>query len=259
MSFRYLSVNSRQLILFCFVLVSLAIIGCSSIGTMHTARPLPTRTVAYSAGVSSIASANAPTTERPENLSGNKSDRSFDDTLFPAVRGMDNALPAMAFQVRYGLHDRFDAGMKITTAGVGVDLNLLVFDSSHLAMSIDPEIQFLPLISIDGGSDYDRFVTRTDIFWLPVLFDVYQTDRVTVTLGARGGLLLGMKMPDSKGNNEILVRGVGIVPVAGASVGWKVRQSKNRYLIPEIATLYDIRNQAVHIAILIGWTMQLAQ
>ena len=253
--------STRQLFRICFMLTSLGMIGCSAIGTMHTARPLPNSTVAYSAGVSSIVGANTPSTERPENDLGNKTSRSFEDTLFPPIHGMDNALPLVTLQLRYGLHDRFDAGLKVTTAGLGVDINLLVFDCSGLAMSIDPEIQFLPLISIEGGNDYDGFETRTGILWLPILLDVYHTERVTMTIGAKGGMLLGMKMPDSGSgsDNSNLVQEVGIAALAGTSIGWKVRQSKKRYLIPEIAALYDIGNRAVHIAIFVGWTLQLAE
>lgn len=209
--------------------------------------------------MSSIVGANAPSTERPENDSGNRTSRSFEDTLFPPIHGMENALPSVILQLRYGLHDRFDAGVKVTTAGMGIDMNLLVFDCSGLAMSIDPEIRLLPLISIEGGSDYDGFETRTGILWLPVLLDVYHTERVTMTIGVKGGMLLGMKMWDSDSNNSTLVQEVGIAALAGASIGWKVRQSKKRYLIPEIAALYDIGNRAVHIAIFVGWTLQLAE
>ncbi len=80
--------------------------------------------------------------------------------------------PQFEGQIRGGLSERVDAGVHLSGFGVlGFDLNLALLLTETQAVSIDPMIEF-------------SFGTYA---WLPVLWDFYHTEDLTLTASLRGG------------------------------------------------------------------------
>lgn len=86
--------------------------------------------------------------------------------------GDASALPTIEGQVRYGLKDRLDVGVHITNLGtLALDANYAILMTEDQAVSIDPTVEF-------------SFGTYA---WLPVLWDFYRSETMTLTAAARGG------------------------------------------------------------------------
>ncbi|MBN2671749.1 MAG: hypothetical protein JXX29_08750 [Deltaproteobacteria bacterium] len=66
-------------------------------------------------------------------------------------------------------------------------------------------------------------------------------------------MLIGVKYADMNGDGHKHAEDVGMAWLAGASIGWKLKQSEKWRILPEMAAMYDFENKAVHFAILIGW------
>lgn len=127
--------------------------GCPSLSNLHTARPV-------NAGETELALAGGAYTFRGD-----------DDGAEPEGR-----LPFMELASRRGFGERFDAGVRLTSATMlGFDLNYALFLGDRVAVSVDPGASFL-----FGG-------IAISYLWLPLLVDLDLTPDVTLTLTARLG------------------------------------------------------------------------
>ena len=122
--------------------------GCFSTATMHTARPI------------------APGSWQGGVALGSSVNRGPSD---------DGWIPSLEAQVRYGFHERVDAGIHLTNfTSLGVDANVALLLGEHSALSIDPSAQWY------GPVRY---------YWLPVLLDFYTRDDLTLTASVRPGYM----------------------------------------------------------------------
>lgn len=129
--------------------------GCTSISTLHTARPLPV-------GATELVFAPGVYGFRDEDTS--------------------EYLPFFEAGVRRGFGERVDAGLRTTSfSTLSADLNLALYLGERFALSFDPTVSVAGLI---GTSDF--LIT---FLWLPILADVYASEDFTLTVGVKPGFV----------------------------------------------------------------------
>ena len=190
-------------------LLGILLAGCPSLSTLHTARttPLGKTEVGVNAALYGV--------------------RSQD--------GADGALPTAEFQLRYGLSETVDMGVKVYPFGVGLDANLMFEAADGVVLSVNPGVN---LIRFEGN---DSSLTFTYL-WLPLLADVIQGKAATVTIGARVGYAI---ISGSGSGGSDMATGV----LYGGMLGIKLRAGERFAIMPELdlirgtgsdsATLYN--------------------
>jgi hypothetical protein len=140
--------TSRHVRPACLLLTAL-LASCYSTATLHTARPIAPGAVQSAAAVGVYVEDDG--------------DGDGDREVYRLLEG----------QIRVGLSERVDAGTHLLGfGGLGLDLNLALLLTETQAVSIDPTIEY----SI--GATYA---------WLPVLWDFFHTEDLTLTASLRGG------------------------------------------------------------------------
>ncbi len=143
----------RVLIISMAIAVFLIGQGCMTLTNLHTARPL-------SPGEAELSFAG--------------------EGVGVTAEGITALVPTAEAQLRYGVNERMDFGVKLFPPGLFADLNILLLDASPLVISIDPGFSF-------------AFLSTGDISiltlqgWLPILIDVEVAKKLTLTLGPRVG------------------------------------------------------------------------
>lgn len=126
----------------------LTLAGCFSTATLHTARPITPGS--WQGGVALGSSVNRGPSD-------------------------DGWIPSLEAQLRYGCHERLDAGIHLTNfTSLGIDANVALLLGERSALSIDPCAQWY------GPVRY---------YWLPVLLDFYTREDLTLTASVRPGYM----------------------------------------------------------------------
>lgn len=171
------------------------ICACPSLSHQHTARPVPVGDVRLSGAVSAYG---------------------FD------VGGDSDWLPQVEGQVRYGLAERMDVGLKGgSNAVLQADLNYALVLRDDFVLSVDPTLAVLPVADILIGYAF-----------LPVMVDVLHTERTTLTLSARYGYLHVEDLDDDDFGFDESLPLLGF----GASLRWQV--APDLALMPEFQVLF---------------------
>lgn len=189
--------GTRSLLLTLFLVGLLS--GCPSVNTLHPARPVPVDKVEYSGGLGVY---------------------TFDDDLGSTT------LPLVEAQARWGLGEQYDAGLKVTSFSmIQADLNYALILNEEFALSVDPTIAFLPL----GGP-------LATYLWLPVLADVYTSEKLTLTLSGRVGHLFLSDSGNLDDDDDIGLDGA--TGLWGIGIGMRHRLSDKLTLMPELHAVF---------------------
>lgn len=148
--------------------------GCASYSTHHTARSTPKNTVA-----GALATGVLWTLDR--NV--------FDDIVLP-LDWMKIVPTVVELQVREGLTDRIDVGMKAYVTGLMFDLNWTILQIGNFAMSVNPAVCGFACYFPGEENDLTggKSALASGAFWTTVLFDVVQNRFVTVTVAPRAAV-----------------------------------------------------------------------
>ncbi len=120
----------------------------------------------------------------------------------------------MELQIRLGVNETFDFGIKLYPVGVQADFNILLVNSESFAMSIDPSISTFAI----GSGGVVLYA------WLPLLMDIVNTEAMTLTVGPKGGLMLGAAMVGTG----------GAAVAAGGMTGLQIRITESFAIMPEV-------------------------
>ncbi len=173
--------------------------GCTSLSTLHTARPI-----------------TAGTTQIGINAAG----------WGAAGSGTHVTLPTFELQVRHGLSDMLDLGVKVYPIGVGADVNVALINTENFALSLDPGAS-----AIYFGANNDSIFVGT--FWLPVLADVVSTDVLTLTVGPKFGFMYASAtVSDTSSNSSASAVGTGWL--LGGMAGLKFQFTERFGMMPEL-------------------------
>ncbi|MBN2717027.1 MAG: hypothetical protein JXX14_14345 [Deltaproteobacteria bacterium] len=205
------------------VVVSLgSLTGCFSISTMHTARPIEK-------GASEISFA-------PVSVGLVAPEEVIQDSDGSVIARSDASLtvPSMEGQFRHGFSDRFDMGVKLFLIGAGMDFNLLLVNKPTFAMSLDPGFTATGI----GAGDNSVFIGT---LWLPVLFDVDLSEKITLTVGPKTGLLIAAASGDSAADDsdDSAYTASAVDAMVGGMAGVKVQFTKSFYMMPEFNGVYE--------------------
>lgn len=175
--------------------------SCTSITTLHTARPLPVgeTEVVFAPGV-----------------------YVFDDT----DPGDETAwLPFFEGGVRHGFGERVDAGLRTTAfATFSADVNFALVKTERFALSVDPTV------SVFGLLVPDLWIST---LWLQVLADVYTSDDLTVTVGVKPGYA-SVDLDDDDGDFGFRES----TEMLGFGLGARWRASDSLALLPELNVIF---------------------
>ena len=213
--------NALQLIGWLVILTSLS--GCFSMSTLHTARPVEKDSNEISFAPVSVGLI-AP-------------ERKFEDSDGNVIAQSDVSLtvPSIEGQFRHGFNDRFDMGVKLFLLGAGMDFNILMIDKPTFAMSLDPGFTATGF----GTDDAGVFVGT---LWLPALFDVDLTQKVTLTIGPKMGLLIaaasGTDSDDESGDDAAFTESA-VDALIGGMAGVKIQFTERFYMMPEFNGVYE--------------------
>ena len=163
----------------------------------HTARPVPIDQFEYSVAIGTY--------------SFHDDDEGFE------------SIPLIEGQVRMGLAESLDAGLKVASLTMlQADLNYAFLQTDNLAVSIDPTVSVLPVAG--------AFVSY---LWLPVLADVWTTDEMTLTLSARYGYVSAR---DIEADDDLGIN--GSTPLWGGGIGLRYRINQRVAIVPELHVLF---------------------
>ena len=197
------------------LLLSLActLVGCFSYSTMHTAHTVDPGDSEVSVGAGILGGFN-----------GVGGADKIDNTTIGHLGG------------RYGLGDRVDLGARLNGFGAVVDLNVALVDTSHFALSVDPEagVSFKkPDAFQKSGALMTPTIANQATLGVGILADILRVGRSTVTLGAEPGYMF------ATGPNFIGTTG----PYLEASLGWQlvVPVGRSNGLTPILSPTVDVR------------------
>jgi hypothetical protein len=107
---------------------------------------------------------------------------------------------------RQGLTDNLDWGCHLYVLGLMFDANWMMMDAGDFALSLNPAIGGFASV---GDSNHRE--DHPSVFggaWMSVLMDLVHSKRATLTIGARGGLMLGIQNafpdPESKAEGALI-------------------------------------------------------
>ena len=144
-------------------------------------------------------------------------------------------LPTVAeVQYRQGLTDRLDFGVRLYLVGVMLDANWMIVEARDFAVSLNPAIGGY----VSGGDPADQTSVLGGA-WMSVLMDLAHSQRATLTIGARGGLLLASQKEWTGGGGTAEGTLVG-----GGMLGATQRLSWRVSLLEE-ASVYTIGNGVI--------------
>ena len=196
--------------------------GCFSMSTMHTARPIEED--ANEISFAPITVGLAAPDETIVDSDGDVISRT----------NVSLAVPSVEAQFRHGFTPRFDMGVKLYLLGAGMDFNLLVLDKPNLAISIDPGFT----ATYFGAGDARLFLGT---LWLPVLFDVLTTEKITVTVGPRAGLFFAGASSDDPDDGGDVYADSMVDGMLGGMTGVKFQFTDRFYMMPEFDGVYEFR------------------
>jgi hypothetical protein len=189
------------------ILLALAptLVACPSLTNFHSARPI-------AAGKTQLAIDGMVEGVNADLLGDN---------------GGDNAvIPNIEIQVRHGVSETWDFGVKAFPVGVQADFNFLLKDTGGFALSVDPAIS--AFVMTGGAAFYP---------WVALLMDIGNPESVVVTVGPRVGAAL------------ITEGGAGLL--FGGVLGVKLQLSESFHIMPE-ATAYGLTGTGGGLAVV--WT-----
>jgi hypothetical protein len=194
--------------------------GCTSFSTLHTARSVPPdeRHVTVASGVTG--------------------------TLDPDAESV-RAVPTVAeAELRQGLSESLDLGLRAYLVGLMVDVNWMYLDRPRFAASINPSVSGFASIDEADTSGSGGTGTSTGTvwgsLWLNMLFDIGGGRTVTATTGPKAGFLFAA---DNRGVADDNPATTGAAATAlGGVFALRFRLSERFALAPE-ASLYWISEQ----------------
>ncbi len=178
-------------------LIGLCLAGCPSLSTLHTARTTPIGRTEIGVNAALYGVRNGD--------------------------GGGGALPTAEFQLRHGLSDDVDLGIKVYPFGIGLDGSFMVEASDSVVVAINPGVNLIRL-----QTDSDNLTVT--YLWLPLLADVITTRAATVTIGARVGYAIFSG--ESSGQRDTAA---GLL--YGGMVGIKLRLAERFAVMPELDLL----------------------
>ncbi|MBN2526586.1 MAG: hypothetical protein JXR76_09335 [Deltaproteobacteria bacterium] len=202
--------------------------GCFSTSTLHTARPITPGSNEIS--VVPVMVGLAAPNEKIVDSDGNTVGETDVDLAVPSVEG----------QFRHGFSDRFDMGVKLYLIGAEMDFNVLLVDKPKFALSMDPAFT----ASYFAAGDSQVFIGT---FWLPLLFDVVTTDKITVTIGPKPGFLVaavsgGTDYEDGESDSDVYSES-SADGMLGGMVGVKVQFTPRFHMMPEFNGVWEFKAQ----------------
>ncbi len=202
------------------VLLASGALGCASLSTLHTAKPVPTGETRLT-GAGSWQSFAI----RDENTA--------DPNDYQAI-----TFPSAEMQMRYGITDFMDVGFKLSMPlSFAVDLNLAVVNREHFAVSIDPSVS--PFYF--GSGDNAAWSVWA---FAPVLVDVISAGPVTLTLSGKYAVWY-IGSTDESGSESTTSQWAG----GGALL--KLRVGERFAIMPEINVLTPIEEEARELDVLL--------
>ncbi len=197
------------------VLLPLAAVlaGCPSSTLMHTAKPV--RTGVNQIGINAVG-------------------------FRPQSEGTSVTVPTFEIQVRRGLSESSDVGIKYSfPLTLTLDYNLLLANGS-VPISIDPTISPMYLSTTQDTVDVNGNTTTqtTSMFWawgyLPVLVDVINTESVALTLSPRVGFVYASAASSGDGMG---FADSGINWMYGGGLGLRIGGAESFAVMPEVSFL----------------------
>jgi hypothetical protein len=131
-----------------------------------------------------------------------------------------SALPTLEGQVRFGINERLDLGVHVTNLGsFAVDANFALLLTENQAVSIDPAVEL----------SFGAYA------WLPLLWDFYQTDSLTLT----GSVRAGRYWVDLDNDEDFLLDELeGDAWLYGGGLAAHVRLTDTVVLTPEVRAMW---------------------
>ncbi len=183
-----------------FATLSVVLSACPSLSTLHTAKPVEVGEIEV--------------TVAPGLYGAGLNDSS--------IGGGVIALPQTELQLRYGVDENMDIGIKYSNFVMFTfDFNWALINTDDFVLSVDPTFSGLMLPST-SGSVYLAYL------WLPILMDVVNTDSFALTVGIKPGFITG-----GAGSDLGSVGSTGAM--MGFSLGAKVMLTERFGLLPELS------------------------
>jgi len=117
-------------------------------------------------------------------------------------------LPTGHAQMRYGLSENMDFGVRLYPIGLAFDLNVMLMDVGDVAVSISPTIE--PAFIYLGGPYV--FIMKA---WATVLMDVRLSETATLVLGLKPGFMYAAArdLSDENEGDELVFMPGGVLGV----------------------------------------------
>ena len=181
--------------------------GCTSFATLHSARPAEDEETRITLASGVLAS--------PETSDGAEA----------------AAVPTIAMvQVRNGITENLDVGLRVYMFGLMGDLNWMVYDSPWFALSLNPAVSGMSIIWDENREAPEEF-TEWGALWFTVLMDIGKRRSVNMTLGPRIGYLF-LHSEDGSGDRNPTTTGMRTT-APGAVLRMEVPLTDTFSLAPE--------------------------
>jgi len=192
---------------------ALLLSGCPSYSLMHTAKPITPETNEF--GVMLVGAGFGFASQ---------------DVGGVEIDGASLAGPGVEFQIRHGVNEKMDFGLKYSTTqpfSLTGDLNIGLVNSEGFNLSIDPTIS--PMYISAGDLTFFSVTLLA-----PIMADVVSTDSMGLTLSFIPGFQYG-SVSGSTTDDSVAVDGIALA--LGGSIGWKIKLGETFSLMPNFTML----------------------